>query len=74
MNFPGYWGKDDVLSFERFGSRTLDEGEGPRSPPSQELWKDPMHKMFCGPAWRPQAPPAACAALRRTKAAARAPA
>jgi hypothetical protein len=72
MNFPGYWGKDDVLEFQRFGSRTLDEGEGPRSPPSQELWKDPMHKMFCGPAWRPQAPPAACAQARRNHATARA--
>ena len=72
MNFPGYWGKDDVLEFQRFGSRTLDEGEGPRSPPSQELWKDPMHKMFCGPAWRPRAPAAACANARRAKARARA--
>ena len=71
MNFPGYWGKDDVLEFERFGSRTLDEGEGPRSPPSQELWRDPMHKMFCGPAWRPRAGEA-CDKPSRARAAARA--
>ncbi len=65
MNFPGYWGKYDALEFERFGRRPLDTAEGPRTPSRQQLWTDPMYKMFCGPAWRPRASSRDCASARR---------
>ena len=67
MNFPGFWGKDDTTAFERFGRRTLKTADGPKTPSSQELWADPMYKMFCGPAWRPRARAKLCADVKRAK-------
>lgn len=55
MSFPGYWGASDRITLENF--RTPDRqlgriGKGPRSPPLQPLWRNPLGTIFHGDHWR----------------------
>ena len=48
MSFPGTWGADDRTILKNFKTRVLHEGEAPRTPSLQGLWRDPVRTIFCG--------------------------
>jgi len=52
MSFPGRWGHEDVTEWKALTTRPLHVGHGPLTPPLQELWTQPIERIFCGRAWR----------------------
>jgi hypothetical protein len=52
MTFPGTWGEEDITEFKGLATKRLSTGKGPRTPTGQPLWKEPMRRIFCHPAWR----------------------
>jgi hypothetical protein len=55
MSFPGTWGANDRTSLENLRSLRLGkEGSGPRSPPLQPLWQQPVRTVFCSEHWEPR--------------------
>jgi hypothetical protein len=48
MRFPGTWGADDRTILKNFKDSTLHEGEAPKTPSLQGLWRDPVRTIFCG--------------------------
>jgi hypothetical protein len=48
MSFPGTWGEDDRTELMVARPRTLDMRRGPKSPPLQPSWRDPVGTIFCG--------------------------
>jgi hypothetical protein len=51
MNFPGTWGRHDVLELKNARTFTTRSGGGPASPPLQPLWQDPIQTIFCSRYW-----------------------
>jgi hypothetical protein len=47
MSFPGTWGENDRTELTVAETRTLDVRRGPRSPPLQGSWKNPVEAIFC---------------------------
>jgi hypothetical protein len=53
MTFPGTWGAKDTIQYvTTHDDPDVKGGRGPRTPSRQELWLRPVHRIFCGPAWR----------------------
>ena len=53
MSFPGTWGQNDRSVLENFAHhRTSKSGGGPKSPPLQPLWADPVRTVFCNRYWK----------------------
>ncbi len=53
MTFPGTWGAKDTFQYvTTHDDPDVKGGRGPRTPSRQELWQRPVHRIFCGPAWR----------------------
>lgn len=48
MSFPGTWGADDRTILKNFKTHVLHEGDAPRTPSLQGLWRDPVRTIFCG--------------------------
>lgn len=48
MTFPGAWGADDRTILKNFKTTVLHEGDAPRTPSLQGLWRDPVRTIFCG--------------------------
>jgi GDSL-like Lipase/Acylhydrolase family len=48
MTFPGTWGADDRTVLKNFKTTVLHEGDAPRTPSLQGLWRDPVRTIFCG--------------------------
>ncbi|HYP56264.1 MAG TPA: hypothetical protein VEQ41_08210, partial [Solirubrobacterales bacterium] len=48
MSFPGRWGAEDRMALKNFRTTDLHEGDAPRTPTFQALWRDPVRTIFCG--------------------------
>jgi hypothetical protein len=51
MNFPGSWGGNDVTEFKNLHTFSTAPGGGPKSPPLQALWQNPIKTIFCDRYW-----------------------
>ena len=48
MNFPGTWGLRDITNLKNQRSQPLGTpGPGPATPSLQDLWQNPLKKIFC---------------------------
>lgn len=54
MTFPGTWGDRDTFEYVTTSEDTGEPkvGLGPRTPTRQDLWRDPVRRIFCGEGWR----------------------
>ena len=54
MGFPGHWGTNGSATFTTTLGKTYElerGGRGPKSPPYQELWAEPLGRIFCTKTW-----------------------
>lgn len=51
MNFPGSWGDHDMTEFKNLHRFATKSGGGPKSPPLQSLWQQPVKTIFCDRYW-----------------------